>query len=86
MGMNPLAFIRRHVLQVTQTEMARLTGVRQATVSRWESGELEPSLDQMQRIRAEAIRREVPWDDRWFFDAGTAAPVTTSRKHGAAQT
>lgn len=84
--MNQLAFIRRDILKVTQTEMAWLTGVRQATVSRWESGELEPSLEQMQRIRAEALRRGVPWDDRWFFDAGTTDPAATSPKRKAIQT
>ena len=72
-GMNPLMHIRKNVLQATQAEMAEIAGVRQATVSRWETGELEPSRDQMAAIRGEALRRGLSWDDGWFFAAGAAA-------------
>lgn len=64
---NPLLYIRKTVLGLTQREMAVLTGTKQATVSRWETGELEPDREQMKAIRDEAARREVPWDDGWFF-------------------
>ena len=71
--MSPLLHIRKNVLRTTQSEMAEIAGVRQATVSRWETGELEPSRDQMAAIRAEAIRRGVEWSDGLFFTAGAAA-------------
>lgn len=47
--------------------MAELTGAKQGTVSRWERGELEPSRDQLTKIREEAARRNINWDDSWFF-------------------
>lgn len=66
--MNPLLHIRRDILGYTQQEMAEVAGVRQATVSRWESEGLAPSLPQMRRIRNEALRLGRKWDDRWFFE------------------
>lgn len=67
-AMNPLLKIRKDVLRITQAEMAALTGARQGTVSRWENGELEPDRDQLQKIRDEADRRNIAWDDGWFFE------------------
>jgi len=69
--MSQLLHIRREVLKLTQSEMAAIAGVRQATVSRWEKGALEPSLAEMQAIREEAIRRGIDWRDAWFFPAPT---------------
>lgn len=37
------ASLRKDRLQVSQRELADAIGVSQATVSRWESGELDPS-------------------------------------------
>jgi len=71
--MNPLLHIRKNVLGVTQTEMAAIAGTRQATVSRWEAGELEPSRDQMQLVRQAAAERGVEWSDTWFFESPQAA-------------
>jgi predicted transcriptional regulator len=68
MEMNSLSYIRQSVLGLTQVEMAKLAGVTQPTVSRWESGELHPSLEEMQRIRAAARKRNIRWNDRWFFE------------------
>jgi transcriptional regulator with XRE-family HTH domain len=65
--MSPILHIRKDVLKMTQAEMAVLTGARQATVSRWELGQLEPSREQMQAIRSEALRRGIEWSDEWFF-------------------
>jgi len=66
--MRPLLHVRKQVLGITQQEMASLTGATQATVSRWEQGELEPDRDQLERIRDEAKRQGKDWDDSWFFD------------------
>lgn len=67
--MSVMRAIRRVVFDVTQSEMAKIAGVGQATVSRWENGEQEPSRAEMLRIREEAAARKLRWDDRWFFDS-----------------
>ncbi len=59
--------IRTKIFGVTQAEFAALAGVAQATVSRWENG-IAPSLDEMKAIRKAAEERNVPWDDRYFFE------------------
>lgn len=68
-GMNQWLRIRRNVFRVTQIEMAQIAGVKQPTISRWERGLREPGISHLQRIRAEARRRKLRWDDRWFFGA-----------------
>jgi predicted transcriptional regulator len=68
--MNAMRHIRCEVFQLTQEEMAVIAGVEQPTVSRWEAGINDPSLRHMKRIRAEARRRRLQWDDDWFFAAG----------------
>lgn len=66
--MQPISHIRKSVFRCSQAELASLAGVSQATVSRWESGELNPNLDEMARIRAAALSASKDWDDRWFFE------------------
>ena len=65
--MTPLVHIRKQVLKLSQRALADLVGTSQATVSRWERGELSPSLEEMARIRQEAKRLNLEWDDAWFF-------------------
>lgn len=72
--MHPMKHIRENVLQLTQAAMANVTGVKQATVSRWESGELDPGREELARIRDEARDRGIAWDDSWFFSVPEAAP------------
>lgn len=74
--MNPLLYIRKSLFELTQVEFAALVGTSQATVSKWEAGELEPDRAHMDRIRRAAARRRLDWDDRLFFEvpkAGAAA-------------
>lgn len=78
--MTSLRHIRKSIFAVTQAEFARIAGVTQATVSRWERGELTPNLGEMQKIRTEALARNLEWRDTLFFarppepvDAGRAA-------------
>lgn len=66
--MTPIAYIRTKVFDLRQTPFAEVAGTTQATVSRWENGELEPSRDNLDRIRGAALERGLPWDDRWFFE------------------
>jgi predicted transcriptional regulator len=70
--MSALRFIRKDVLGFSQAELAAVAEVSQGTVSKWEAGDLTPSLDEMSRIRAEALSRGLTWDDRWFFDSPAA--------------
>jgi len=44
-----------------------MAGLSQPAVSRIENGEQSPSLDDVARIRAEAKRRALSWDDAWVF-------------------
>jgi predicted transcriptional regulator len=67
--------IRKNVLAVTQSDLARICSVSQGTVSKWERGELAPDLAAMRAIRDEAGRRGVEWDDGLFF-ADQTAPST----------
>lgn len=73
--MRPIEHVRRSVLGVTQAALAKVAGVSQATVSRWEKGDLAPSLDELQRIRAEAMQRGIAWDDSLFFEAQKVSPI-----------
>lgn len=71
--MNSLRHIRINVFGVKQQEFASIAGVPQSQVSRWETGKAAPTLDEMNRIRAEAEKRKADrklksrWDDRLFF-------------------
>lgn len=71
--MHPLRRIRLQVFQVSQTEMGRIAGVWQTAVSGWETGRKRPSMRSLERIRAEALRRGLAWDDSWFFEDRRAA-------------
>jgi transcriptional regulator with XRE-family HTH domain len=71
--MSQIRRIRIAVLRITQAELAAIAGVKQATVSRWEQGIHQPSLHHLARIREEAKRRRLKWDDRWFFSQDEAA-------------
>lgn len=67
--MRPIEHIRRNVLHLSQAGLAELTGVSQATVSRWESGELEPSRAEMEIIRRKGrALKGRKWHDRLFFE------------------
>lgn len=71
--MRPIEHIRRNVLSMTQSQLAELTRVSQATVSRWERGELEPSRAEMEIIRQAGLARKGRrWSDRWFFEIPVA--------------
>lgn len=67
--MLPIAAIRHTVFHLTQREFAALAGTSQATVSRWEKGELQPDASNFDRIRQAALARNIEWDDSWFFVA-----------------
>jgi len=71
--MRAIEHIRKNVFRCTQAEMASIAGVTQASVSRWESGEFEPSLEELRRIRAEAQTRGLDLIDAAFFETPVSA-------------
>jgi predicted transcriptional regulator len=71
--MRPIKHIRKSVLKISQAMLGEIAGTTQASVSRWETGELEPSLEEMARIRTAARDRGIEWDDRWFFETPASA-------------
>lgn len=82
--MNPMLHIRRDVLAISQAEMGAIAGARQATVSRWETGQLEPDRDQLGRIRAVVRERGLAWSDAWFFDpVAVSSPSSDNRSDEA---
>ena len=69
---NPAEHIRTKVFGCsTQDEFGLLLGVTQATISRWEAWGRIPGHRQA-LVKAKAKERDLPWDDRWFFEAPQA--------------
>jgi len=83
--MNPLLHIRKNVFGLTQAEMAIIAVVSQGTVSKWEAGSLAPDAGELKRIRAEAAKRGLLWDDRWFFEAPAPSALPPSDPAEAAE-
>lgn len=75
--MNTVRYIRTKVFNVSQADFAGIAGTNQSSVSRWEDDDkrFEPDRDEMRRIRDEARRRGLAWNDSWFFEA--PAPATS---------
>jgi len=88
MHMNSVEYIRTKVFKLEQAPFAVIAGVSQPTVSRWEQTEMEnsePNRKAMDRIRSEAIKRELDWNDSWFFQSFPDEPIAeTSERESAA--
>lgn len=67
-SMNAITHIRKNIFGTTQAKFATALNVNQSTVSRWERGELVPSLNELAAIRALADTKKIKWSDAWFFD------------------
>ncbi|MDE2099584.1 MAG: helix-turn-helix domain-containing protein [Patescibacteria group bacterium] len=64
-----MAHIRQTVFGgISQAAFGDIAGTTQTTVSRWESGLLEPDRKQMELIRTAAVSSGKEWDDSWFFE------------------
>lgn len=59
---------RKHVLGLSQSELARLLGLEATTISRWERGISEPTAV---NLRAYARLAEKPIS--WFYEEAVAA-------------
>lgn len=66
--MTPIEYIRTKIFDETQTGFGEIAGTTQPSVCRWEKGEQNPDLEEMERIRTAARTRGIAWDDRWFFE------------------
>lgn len=64
--MSRIRIIRQNVFQMTQTEFAKLLGVRQSAISQLEARDALPSRHQ-QIIRTKAAETGIEWRDEWFF-------------------
>ena len=69
----PLRIIRDK-LNITQTELASLMGTTQATISRMEAGQWEPSASQVQAVLAESSRKGVDLSIDDFVAPGAPQP------------
>lgn len=78
-----MAYIRKRILQMRQAEFADALNISQSTVSRWETGALEPSRQEMSAIRALATSKGIEWNDGWFFDE---PPSETAEEEEPAET
>lgn len=75
--MRPIEHIRKNIFGASQAVFGDIAGTTQASVSRWESGDQDPDLEEMAKIREAARVRGLVWDDRFFFEVpviDTAAP------------
>jgi transcriptional regulator with XRE-family HTH domain len=72
--MTPIEHIRKSLFKVSQSAFGEIAGTTQASVSRWERGELEPDRIEMTRIRSAASERGIPWDDSLFFERPAPTP------------
>jgi DNA-binding transcriptional regulator YiaG len=73
--MQPIEHIRKVIFDLSQVAFGEIAGTTQASVSRWESGDQQPGLDEMTRIRAAARERGIAWDDLWFFEIPVREPA-----------
>lgn len=64
---NPVLFIRRHVLGLSQAGLAAALETTQASVSRWEKAGHFPS-EHLATIRQMGRAKRADWSDSWFFE------------------
>ena len=65
--MTPSIFIRKHVLRMTQEQLAAELCVTQTTTCRWDKGGAFPSWAQI-KIREIGRAKRSDWSDSWFFE------------------
>lgn len=68
---------RRKALKITQAQLAKATGIHRGLLSRLESQDFTPSIEQLQAL-AEALTFEVT---DLFVDASTAATINVTRSY-----
>ena len=71
--MNRIKYIRTEIFKLQMSEFAAIAGVSQATVSKWENDIHEPNLSALTRIRDEAAKRGLSFEDSVFFEQRVAS-------------
>ncbi len=66
--MESMRYVKEVVLQCSNTEIARITGVSRMTVKKWLDGAFTPNFEYIMKLRAEIIRRKLDWNDTYWFD------------------
>lgn len=58
-------------LGINQIEAAKILGRSQPTISKWLNGKNngEPTISDLQKLRAEFARRGIEWDDKYIMGA-----------------
>lgn len=85
-SMNAVEYIRTRIFKLKQGPFAVVAGVSQPTISRWEAADCkgsEPSRDEMDNIRKEAIKRGLEWNDSWFFQTFPDEPESAEQESAA---
>jgi transcriptional regulator with XRE-family HTH domain len=65
---SPIRYVRKHVFDVTQAELARIGQVSRSRVSRYESGREAPPYAFLEKLRDEAKKRKITLSAEWFFE------------------
>ncbi len=66
--MPTLRTLRTKVLKLSQAELAKIVGLDQSRIARWENGTLAPSLPHLAVIRRYAKKHVPGWRDEFFFE------------------
>jgi len=64
--MNPVIYIRKNILNLTQENFSKCLDVTQPTIHRWEGSGIIPAQHQ-RKIRELAVQKGINWHDSWFF-------------------
>ena len=65
---SPLRWVRKKVFGIDQNALAEIGGVSRPRVSRYETGNGDPSFEFMSRLREETRRQGKPFSGDWFFE------------------
>lgn len=69
--MNIIEYVKKHTLKCTDAELAEICDVSRMAVMRWRKGVVIPHFQYIIKLRAEIVRRDLPWDDSYWFDPPT---------------
>ena len=78
--LTPPSFVRRLVFGMTQAVYAEALGLRQGTVSKWESAGKFTSVEAMERVRALGEAQKIKFNDTWLFEVPDAAKAQAKKK------
>jgi DNA-binding transcriptional regulator YiaG len=80
--MTPIRYIRENVFRLNVADFAKIIGVGQGSVSRWEFG-AQPTARAMAKIRLAAQNSGHVWNDSLFFEVPGPRSSTKQDAHAA---